>query len=239
MTSEPDVQTTGPGEEIVRATPTRSEIREAAIEKWRADMLGAVSVKRMAGLGAAYVVLMIASLMLLQPWPIALLAVMAVLTALGWFLLVRIQRRNATYRTLAELTPLLDLSVARGQIAILRAQFGNLLATMSNPNATADQHRENLARVAASALPLMNRGGITEENATVAGYPEWPEIDRTVMPGQEQDRLSVHLHRIDASISRLERTLESEDVVIEETVARMAGEIVPPARSLAHVMSGG
>jgi hypothetical protein len=182
---------------------------------------------------------MLASLMLLQTWPVALLCVMVALTALGWFLLVRIQRRNATYRTLSGLTPLLDLSVARGEAAILRAQFGNLLATMANPKATADQHRENLARVAASALPLMGRGGITEETAAVAGYPAWPEIDTTVMPGQEHDRLSVHLHRIDASISRLERTLASEDVVIEETVGRMAGEIVPPARALAHVMNGG
>lgn len=218
---------------------TRTELREAAVAKWREDMNASVTSPVMwSSLALVYVLGMALSALYLGSEPIVIALVVVALTAACWTMLVRMRRRDRAFRSLATLTPLLDVSVARGEGAVLRAQFGALLATMANPKAARADHVQALDRLDAAALPLMRRGGVTPETAAVAGYPAWPEIDRTVMPGQENDRLSVHLHRIEASILRLCRTLDGEEVLLEETIARMAGEIVPPSRSVREVMEG-
>lgn len=243
MIEQEAVRASGPEQAATTAAPTtRTELREAAVSKWRSDMLACVvSPSTWMSLGACYILMMVALVFgaaTATDWAWLAIAGMAVLTVASWSLLIRMRRRDDSFRTLATLTPLLDVSVARGEASILRAQFGALLATMSNPNAGRERHVQALDALMEAARPLMRRGGVTEETAAVAGYPAWPEIDRTTMPGEDQDRLSVHLHRIEASILRLDRTLEQEGVVMEESIARMAGEIVPPARSVRAVMTG-
>ena len=218
---------------------TRSERRDEAVEDWRARMLASTTSRGVHMAAALAHVLLVGAIVLILGRHVAVsAAVVLVLTVLAWIVMSRRIRRDDEIRALARLTPVLDPSVLKGEVDVLRAQFGAFLATLSNPASRRQDHRAALGRVAAAAEPIMARDGIDERSASVAGYPAWPEIDRTRMPGDEDDRLTVHLLRAEASIMRLSRTVDEGGQLLQETVARMAGETVPPLRAVAAVIDG-
>lgn len=213
---------------------TRTQKRDAIIDAWRRDTLANVTPKRTwAMLGAAYVAVLVLSFLLLPQIPAVVVVALATMAA--WIALVRLRRADARHRWVATLTPVVDRTTLGGEATILAAAVDALAATLRNPRSSVNVRLEAIQTVMSAAAPVMARSGVTPEMATVEGYPAWPEVDRTEMPGQEGDFLSVHLIRVDATAKRLV-LMTAEPVLFEETVARVAAEVVPPLRAMEAVI---
>lgn len=214
---------------------TRTEKRDAIIEAWRRETLANVTPMRTwILLGSAYLCALILSLLLLPP--VAAGGVVGVATVAAWIILIRLRRADARHRWVATLTPVVDRTTLAGEATILAASVDALTATLRNPRSSSNVRLEAMQTVLSAAAPIMARASVTPQDATVEGYPAWPEVDRTEMPGQPGDFLSVHLIRIDATAKRLV-TMTAEAVLFEETVARVAAEVVPPLRAMEAVVS--
>ena len=185
-------------------------------------------------IGLSYILLLAASFFLGSA--VATACAAALLTAGCWSLWWRLSTRDRHHRWLASLTPVVDLSTLQGEAQILRAAAGALNATLRNPNSSVDARLRGVQMVLSAAAPIMGRNSITPQMAVVEGYPAWPEIDRTEMPGQAGDFLSVHLIRIDATISKLAETAAA-GLVIEEQIASIAAEVVPPLRAMEDIIA--
>lgn len=213
---------------------TRTARREAVVDGWRQDMLAhLVSPVIWIGLALAYVAILIAAVFtrdLMIGGAIGLLG-----TIIAWAIWWKLSTRDQHFRRLASLTPVVDRTTLRGEATILAAAVDALSATLNNARSNADTRLKAMQVVLSAAAPIMSRGNVTPQQATVEGYPAWPEIDRTEMPGQEGDFLSVHLIRIDATAKRL-NFLMNEEVLFEETVANIAAEVVPPLRAMEAVV---
>lgn len=209
---------------------TRSQRHAAIVEGWRQDVLsGLTSPWLWLALAAAYVLVMGLALRFADGPAGIVLALAA--TLVGWFALWRLRKNDIHRRWLATLTPVTDTSTMSGEITILNAAIDALAATLANPHATRPTRLQAVQQVLSAGAPLMTRGAVTVETATVAGYPAWPDVDSTEMPGQDGDFVAVHLMRLRATMTHLQ-TMASERLVFEETVGRTAGEIVPPLRAI-------
>lgn len=214
---------------------TRTAKRDAIIEAWRRDTLANVTPARTwTVLGISYVAVLVLSLLLLPQVPA--IVVVALATVAAWIALVRLRLADARHRWVATLTPVVDRTTLGGEATILAASVDALAATLRNPRSSVDVRLEAIQTVMSAAAPIMSRSNITPQMATVEGYPAWPEVDRTEMPGQEGDFLSVHLIRVDATAKRLV-LMTAEPVLFEETVARVAAEVVPPLRAMEAVIA--
>lgn len=217
-----------------QAYATRTERREAVVAGWRSDMMSHVTgVGTWIVLALAYLVVLVVAIMVSHPVGSPVIAVVA--TIVAWFAWWRLSRRDRHYRWLAALTPVVDKSTLQGEATILAASVDALSATLRNQRSDADTRLRAMQVVLSAAAPVMGRAGVTPQTASVEGYPSWPEVDRTEMPGQDGDFLSVHLIRLDATAKKM-MTAMGEDVLFEETVARIAGEVVPPLRAMEAVV---
>lgn len=223
--------------EILAEYPTRTSRREAVVAGWREQMLAEVHrPHQWALLAAGYVAAMALTLMI--PDLRFTLAAIALITAAFWFMLNRMRRHDAHYRGLARLTPVVDRSTLQAEVSALAASRDELVATLGNPRSDTTTRLSAVGRVLLAATPIMARGGVTAETASVTGYPPYPEIDRTEFPGSDGDYTSVHLMRVDASVDRLARAVGS-DVILSESIASLAGEVVPPIRSMDAAIRAG
>jgi hypothetical protein len=219
-------------------TKTRRERNDETVEKWRANLL---AQKTHWASWTAYaffcVMALVASWTLAahdQPMAgVCLLLVATAIAALGYH---SMRRTDLALMRMATLTPVMDPKILGGEIAIVLAATDTMLKTFANPNAGLPIRRLSVMGVMSSSQRLMNRAGVTVETATVDGYPPYPEIDRTEMPGNAGDIETVHLLRIDASAKRMARIADEThgggQWLFNETFAVMAGEVVPPARAL-------
>src|SRR3546814_1558535 len=82
--------------------------------------------------------------------------------------------------------------------------------------------------------PLLARGPTTVENAVAAGYPSYPDVDVTSIPSNPDDLISIHVLRIEACSRKLQTLVgaPSGEIIFSETVSRLAGEFIPPLRSI-------
>ncbi len=214
---------------------TRSERHQTEIEQWRSRVLEH-RVPRMHWTLLCLLFLVVLTTAVLLPMqdgvPIAgaiVLLIGSAATALGYAKLRGIDRGVVSY---ASLTPVVDVEILHGEIRIVAAATDTLLKTFANPNATVALKRLGVLGVMSAAQKVMTRGGVTPETARVAGYAAWPEVERIEMPVNPGDFQTFHLLRLDASAKRLLGTLSLGETPIAETLATMAGEIFPPARSL-------
>src|SRR3546814_16441355 len=72
------------------------------------------------------------------------------------------------------------------------------------------------------------------ENAVAAGYPSYPDVDVTSIPSNPDDLISIHVLRIEACSRKLQTLVgaPSGEIIFSETVSRLAGEFIPPLRSI-------
>lgn len=215
---------------------TRTERREAVEAGWRADMMKHVTpVWVWALLAFAYLGTLCSAILLGDPLIGVGIGLIATAAAwLGWW---RLSRSDRHFRWLAALTPVVDRSTLQGEATILAAAIDALSATLRNTRSDSDVRLRAMQNVLTAAAPIMARGDVRAEDATVEGYPAWPEVDRTEMPGQDGDFLSVHLIRLDATAKRLITSM-NEEILFQETVARIAAEVVPPLRAMEAVVEG-
>lgn len=209
---------------------TRSMRREKIIAKWREQMLSQKTKSFIWFALFASFLLMMAGTFLL-PSLLATAGAALLITALASYLFLRLRKHDAHIQVLSTMTPIVDWSVLTGEVAILEASRNALIATLSNSASTVQTRIATANGLLRAAQPIMARGGITEETATVSGYPPYPEIDQTELPGSNGDFLSIHLMRIDASVTRVARSI-TDGVVLAETIGQLAGEVVPPLRAL-------
>lgn len=215
---------------VTEPYPTKSAKREAAISEWRRAMeRQTTSWYVWVGVAAAYILAMGASFLLSST--LAKVTAALIFTAIGWRILLRMRRHDHHVRALAKLTPVFDHSSLVGEIAILEASRDALAATLANPASSIETRLHTANQLLSAALPIMRRGNVTIETATVSGYPPYPEIDQTELPGSNGDYLSIHLMRIDASVTRIARAA-ANDVILAESIGQLAGEVVPPLRAL-------
>ena len=220
-----------------RADPiTRTQRHEAEIAQWRARVLEhRVPTWQWIVLTAFAVSVLVGSYLApmdAQGRPViglVLLLVGAVATFLGFRSLSKLDRAVKSY---AALTPVVDEANLQGEVRIVAATADTLLKTIANPNSNLALRRLAVLGVMSAAQRVMNRGGVTPETATVAGYAPFPAIERVEMPGNPGDFQTVHLLRIDASAKRMVDTAAKGGTLIAETFATMAGEVIPPARAL-------
>lgn len=216
---------------------TRTEKREAIVAGWREDMLSHLTPLWLwSTMALTYLVVLGAAI-----WTgdaIVAAMICAIATAAAWWTWWTLSRRDDHYRVLAALTPVVDRSTLQGEATILTAAVDALSATLRNPASSSDVRLRAMQVVLSAARPMMLRGGVETETATVDGYPAWPEVDRTEMPGEEGDFLSVHLIRLDAT-AKSAMTAMSEEVIFQETIARIAGGVVPPLRAMEAVIEEG
>jgi hypothetical protein len=209
---------------------TRSNRQAAIVDGWRSDVLAGVTKPSVwIVLAVAYVALLGIATSVAGTLAGPAMALFA--TAIAWYTLLRLRKHDQQRRWLAQLTPVTDRSTLSGEVTILKAAIEALIATLGNPRATAGTRQQAIQQVLSAGAPLMLRGNVTVETATVAGYPQWPEVDCTEMPGKDGDFVSLHVMRLGATMSNLER-MANERLVFEETVGRTAGEIVPPLRAI-------
>jgi len=213
---------------------TRTERREAVEAGWRADMMAHVTpVWVWVLLATTYMITLCSAIWLGDPLIGGGICVIATAAAwLGWW---RLSRNDRHFRWLAALSPVVDRSTLQGEATILAASVDALSATLRNARSDPDTRLRAMQVVLSAAAPIMTRGGVRPEEATVEGYPAWPEVDRTEMPGQDGDFLSVHMIRLDATAKRM-LTSMGEEVLFQETVARIAAEVVPPLRAMEAVV---
>lgn len=237
MTEPTEAPTSAHDLEVLAEHPTRSSRRNAVVAGYREQMLGQITDRgAWLTIGALYLVAIIAAGILLAHHTIPLILVVVAINALAWWRYSVLRKRDQHFATLALLTPVVDRTTLVHQVDLLKASFQNLLSSISHPVGV-EARAGAIALVTNSALAIMERGGVTVETATVAGYPRYPEIDRTPMPGTETDFLTVPLSRIEATITRLERSITT-DVVLSESIAQIAGEIIPPLRSVEVTLIG-
>lgn len=230
LSSLPQLADLTEGEVPTSGYGTRSQRHTAIVEGWRKDVLsGVISPWLWVALAVAYIVVMGFALRFADSSAGIFLAVAA--TAIGWFALWRLRKHDTQRRWLATLTPVTDMSTMSGEVTILKATIEALAATLANPRSATATRLQAVQQALSAGAPLMSRGAITVETSNVAGYPAWPDVDCTEMPGQDGDFVTVHLMRLRATMTHLE-AMASERLVFEETIGRTAGEIVPPLRSI-------
>ena len=213
---------------------TRSEKREHGINAWRNDLLSKkFKPWQWAGLAFLYVLLMTLAASTLQAIPAAV--IIGILTLGAWISAYILAKRNASISALAQLTPIIDMTTFQGQATILRRSTDLLLERLNDKKADPQSILFGMQAVLNAARPIMERAGITPETANAEGYPNWPEIDRTEMPTRPGDFLTVHAMRLDAITHNIMR-ITQERIAFEETVARLAGEVVPPLRAIEAVI---
>jgi hypothetical protein len=218
---------------------TRTQRHGSEIAEWRAKVLEhRVPAWQWAVLAAFFLVLVVGALFapMQDGTPmvgLGMLAVASVVTGLGYRSL---SKQDRAVRSYAALTPVVDDAILVGEVRIVAAAADTLLKTVANPNSTEALRRLAILGVMSAAQRIMNRGGVTVETASVAGYAAWPGIERVEMPGNPGDFQTVHLLRIDASAKRMVDTIDQGGTYIAETFATMAGEVVPPARALLALM---
>jgi hypothetical protein len=235
MPEHDEIPTTEADLEVLQEYPTRTSRRDAVVAGWREQMLEEVTpVWKWIALAVLYVALMVLSIALPD---MRLTLSVAFLASVGaWLVYARWRRSDIHHRALSQLSPVVDRSTLIGEATILSATNDALIATLQNPSAGKAVRIEAARRVLMAAEPIMARGGVTPETATVAGYPAWPEIDRTELPGSEGDFATMPLMRVDATVKRLSQLVQA-DVILAESIAQIAGEVVPPLRALEDALS--
>jgi len=231
-----------PGDSAPKERPdpiTRTQRHGSEIAEWRAKVLEhRVPKWQWAALALFFLTFVVGALFapMQDGAPLlglGMLIVATLVTALGYRSL---SKQDRAVRSYAALTPVVDDAILVGEVRIVAAAADTLLKTIANPNSNEAIRRLAILGVMSAAQRIMNRGGVTVETAAVAGYVAWPEIERIEMPGNPGDYQTVHLLRIDASAKRMVDTVERGGTYIAETMATMAGEVVPPARALLALM---
>lgn len=217
------------------AYATRSEKRDHGIAAWRADMLSKKTKSwQWAAIVLVYFSLSIAiAVGIPAPYSVAMIVFISLM---AWLAINTLTKRDASITALARLTPIIVMSTLQGQVTILQRSIELLLKRLDEYQADPSNVLFAMQAVLNAARPIMERGGIEPQTASAEGYPAWPEVDRTEMPTAPGDFLTVHAMRLDATGQNLAR-IAQERVAFEETVARIAGEVVPPLRAIEAVVS--
>ena len=217
------------------AYATKSEKREHGIATWRADLLSRRTRPwQWAGIVLLYIALAFLVIAYLPPLVAVLMCVG--LTLCAWLAIHVLIRRDANISALSKLTPIIDMTTYQGQATILRRSTDLLLERLNDKFSSTENVLFAMQAVLNAARPIMERGGIEPQTARAEGYPGWPEVDRTEMPTAPGDFLSVHAMRLDATAHNLVR-ISQERIAFDETVARIAGEVVPPLRAIEAVIA--
>ena len=216
------------------AYATKSEKREHGIAAWRADLLSRRTKSWQWALIVAlyFAVSLLAVIYLQTTAAIIVLLVLTLITGLGVRLLTK---RDANISALSKLTPIIDMTTFQGQVVILARSIDLLLQRLDENSSDATGTLQAMQTVLNAAQPIMHRGGVEPQTAIAEGYPKWPEVDRTEMPTRPGDYLTVHAMRLDATARNLV-SISQERVAFDETVARIAGGVVPPLRAIEAVI---
>jgi hypothetical protein len=141
-------------------------------------------------------------------------------------------RDDQKVRAIARLTPTYDKEALRAQATVLNSSYELLSQALKfdDPVMT----KRAIEVMFGALAPLLARGPTTAENAVAAGYPRYPVIDFTPMPGNPKDMITMHLLRLEACSNKLQAlvSVPPEEIVFAETVSRYAGEFIPPLRAI-------
>lgn len=209
---------------------TRSDFEAAARERYRHDTLRLLTPKWAYGLVIALFLGLQGLILGAVKAPEIAISIAIAVATVFFFVATRFSRHDREIRLRASMTPIYDMLALRGQVDVLSSAVSLLQEVV-------DQKRGKPAlRQASDALfsalkPLLERGPTTVENARVAGYPPYPDIETVAMPGDDQDFVTMHLLRIEASFLRL-RDATTANGALAETVSQIAGEFVPPLRAI-------
>lgn len=212
---------------------TRSAAKAQAVADWRGQALSQLTPKIYYMALPVFVMLTSIAAIVFKPLSLIGYALILVSFIACTFIAFRLSRRDRAIRAQALLTPTLDLEALRGQLNVLASSVKLLVESHDFKDALITKRA--LSVVYGAIMPILARGPVTIETATSPGYPPHPEVDVSTMPGDPSDFHSMHLMRIEASLQRLQRMVETQDVMIfDETVAHVAGELIPPLRALQH-----
>lgn len=198
-------------------------------EDYRKDMLSNLTPRiYKIGLVACPMLAMLTfvTLPVYQAAPLFLLSVIICYT-----LLRKIWKQDLEIHALAQLSHVTDFPQLETELQRLSVAINDLYQSLAGM--VIDRHRvEDACKAIYIAVePLLARGSTTIQNAVVAGYKPYPATENFSMPDNENDRLSFHYIRIEASNIRLSRLLANK-FVINESISQVAGEIIPPLRSI-------
>lgn len=212
---------------------TRSAAKAQAVADWRSQALSQLTPKIY--YMALPIFVMLTSIAAIVFKPLSMIGYGLILASFIACALIafRLSGRDRRIRAQAMLTPTFDLEALRGQLNVLASSVKLLVESHDFKDALITKRAVSV--VYGAIFPILARGPVTIETATSPGYPPHPEVDASTMPGDPSDFHSMHLMRIEASLQRLQRMVETQDVMIfDETVAHVAGELIPPLRALEH-----
>src|SRR5690606_31452175 len=86
----------------------------------------------------------------------------------------RLLENDREIRIRATMTPVIQVGVLKGEIAVLRPAIGLLRTAATSSEPKAPLLRQSVQILYQAIQPLMARGVTTIETATVAGYPAYP-----------------------------------------------------------------
>lgn len=214
---------------------TLSERKAEAIAQWRADM-NAQRPKIWVYLLICSFAILLLNLSLLIPNLIAQYVVVGLIGAAALYITRRIWIKDRSYLEISKLTPVLDRTNLTGEVNLVRASILAMLASLKNESATQATRVAAVRNVIREVQPILSRGNMTIKTATAQGYPAYPKIDRTEHPSQAGDYISMHLLSIEGSF-RVLCNSSDEDVVLAETIAHIAGRLIPPLRSVEEALA--
>ena len=210
--------------------------RQQMVTSWRKDILEQdVPNSYWAGLGMTYVALCALSQIFISDiyLQVMFIAVFTIWAIIGYKVL---NNRSRKIRILANMTPIFSKNNLFLQIDAANRSFDQMVAIFQDAQTTKEQQIAVVERLKAIALRIMENGNLKIENAIAAGYPEYPQIDRTELPGSDHDFISMHLMSLEGVISEL-NSFREKDVILGEVVAQAAGAMIPPLRSIESELS--
>lgn len=141
-------------------------------------------------------------------------------------------RDDNRLRAIASLTPIYDVEAARAQIGVLSSAI-KLLSEACRFN-DAGMTKRSIEVVYSALAPILARGPATIETAIAGGYPPYPDIDITPMPGNPSDLITIHLLRLEACSTKIGAAANAKpgEMIFAETISLLAGEFVPPLRAI-------
>lgn len=211
---------------------TRSEIEAAATAAHRAEYLAKLTPKLvwfLLPLVAATI--NISFLWLKQPTVLEYIVGFFGLCLCAYSALT-FYRDDSRLRAIANLTPIYDVEAARAQIGVLSSSV-KLLSEACRFN-DAGMTKKSIGVVYSALAPILARGPTTIETAIAAGYPPYPDVDFTPMPGNAADMITIHLLRLEACATKIGAVASAKpgEMIFAETVSILAGEFIPPLRAI-------
>lgn len=209
--------------------PTRRQSLAEAKEEYRAYMLSQLAPK-IYWLALPFIVIMANLLVIFRHDAIGIVLAVATNIACG-YAAFHFYQGDRKVRILATLTPIYDKHALRAQIDVLASSVKLLVDC--HPFADPTITQRGIGVIYGALSPLLARGPVTIETATVAGYPAYPDTDISTMPGDDSDFVSLHLLRIEASVDKFNALIDDEaDWIFAEIISEVAGELIPPLRAI-------